>query len=121
MRDSKNTSEITTHTLQTRTIIEKRSIDTTEDKSSEIEPTALPLEFEHKSGNTPFKFKQMAKSEKGFIYEVDDEGVIHYEVFEKRINRRFNTISYPNDNSFGVWAWTYRDKEKAYKRLNGLS
>lgn len=64
-----------------------------------------------------FEFKQIEKTDNGYIYSVIGEGVTHYEVFKRRENTQFNCISYPNSNSFGVWAWSVNTLEKAKERL----
>lgn len=44
----------------------------------------------------------------------------HYEVFKRKINTKFNCISYPSDKSFGLWAWTYKDLDNAIYKLEEL-
>jgi hypothetical protein len=68
-----------------------------------------------------YKFTQICKTSKGFLYEVSSGGVItHYEVFKRKINTRFDCESYPSSKAFGVWAWTYKNKELAESKLNQL-
>ncbi len=67
-----------------------------------------------------FKFSQISKTDCGFLYEVDTVDTIYYEVFKRRINRRFARISYPTNKAFGIWAWTTPDKNKAYQLLDNL-
>ena len=62
----------------------------------------------------------MSKTDWGFIYEVDHDGHRHYEVFKKRLNHRFATVSYPTDKAFGIWAWTCMTLERAKVRLAKL-
>lgn len=76
----------------------------------------LPLHFEGKGQVRGYTFTQISKTDWGFIYEVEYGGHRHYEVFKKRLNRRFGTISYPSNKAFGVWAWTYMTLERAEKR-----
>jgi hypothetical protein len=79
-----------------------------------------------------FTFQQCMEAENAYIYAVNDKGKIHYEVFvkktaplcvdfEKRIysETHFREV-YPKANDFGVWAWTYRDKESALKKFETL-
>ena len=68
-----------------------------------------------------FKFTQLKATDLAYMYQVEDGGMIHYEVFEKRINARFGNISYPNSNAFGIWAWTFRDFDKAMRKFNELN
>lgn len=75
-------------------------------------------------------FKQIERSIRAYIYEVTDTETDHvyYEVFERRTNRRFKCISYPNDNAFGKWAWCISKGENhvaaleyALKKFNLIS
>jgi len=65
-------------------------------------------------------FKQLMKSDKGYMYEKSYMGCISYEVFKRRENKRFNCISYPSSPSFCFWAWDYRDYENALRAFNNL-
>jgi len=56
----------------------------------------------------------------GFIYEVEYDGHINYEVFKKLLNRRFATVSYPTDKAFGIWAWTIMTLERAKNKLDEI-
>lgn len=73
----------------------------------------LPIHFEGKGQVKDYTFTQISKTGWGFIYEVEYDGHIHYEVFKKRLNHRFGTVSYPTDKAFGVWAWTCMTLERA--------
>lgn len=53
-----------------------------------------------------FVFNQVKKSEKAYIYEVSDEGKIHFEVFKHVENSMYDNVSYPRSKSFGITAWT---------------
>jgi hypothetical protein len=77
----------------------------------------LPVHFEGKGQVKGYAFTQISKTDKGFIYEVEQGGYKHYEVFKKLLNRRFGTVSYPTDKAFGVWAWTSMSLEKAKAKL----
>ena len=65
-------------------------------------------------------FTQISKTDWGFIYEVEYGGYKHYEVFKKRLNHRFGTVSYPTDKAFGIWAWTCMTLERVKIRLEAL-
>ena len=69
-----------------------------------------------------YRFNQVEASENGYIYSVTckETGKVHYEVFKKKANRRFNVVSYPTSKSFGLWAWTCMDLEKAQARLKNF-
>jgi len=73
----------------------------------------LPIEFTGKGETKGFTFTQVAKSNHGYIYKVNTGALNHYEVFRKMVNSRFDTISFPKTNSFGIWAWTTRNPERA--------
>ena len=45
-------------------------------------------------------------------------GAIVYEVFKRKINKRFNCVSYPGNNAFGYWALTFPKYEQARYHLN---
>ena len=48
-------------------------------------------------------------------------GAIIYEVFKRKINKRFNCVSYPGNNAFGYWALTFPKYEQArYYLDNGF-
>jgi hypothetical protein len=80
----------------------------------------LEKEFTGRGQVKGFKFTQMDQTNKGFMYEVLADGQIHYEVFKRVLNTRYECISYPTDKAFGLWAWTTRDKNKALNRFNNL-
>ena len=68
-----------------------------------------------------FMFTQIKKSNHGYIYMVEADGLIHYEVLEHRTNTRFNCVSYPSDKAFGIWAWTFRCLGKADDKLEEIN
>ena len=48
-------------------------------------------------------------------------GAIDYEVFKRKINKRINCVSYPNNNAFGFWALTFpKDEQARYYLDNGF-
>lgn len=61
----------------------------------------------------------------GYVYQVtstaiDEDGkeiVIkpHYEIFKRRVNRRFESVRYPSSKDFGVWAWTATEMKRAFE------
>jgi hypothetical protein len=79
-----------------------------------------------------YEFIQMGENNEGYIYKVKGETVDHYEVFKKktspicidfeaRIYSEANTKEmYPKANSFGIWAWTYKSRERAINKLKEL-
>ena len=78
-----------------------------------------------------FLFEQLDKNEYAYLYKVsnkdeDTEKVkCWYEVFERRHSKELDTVldgqaihfeekeNYPRSNSFGVWAWTFNNLDKA--------
>lgn len=67
-----------------------------------------------------FVFMQLKATDEAYLYQVNDKGKIHYEVFKKRINERFGNVSYPSTKAFGVWAWCIRDYQQAITKFNEL-
>ena len=68
-----------------------------------------------------FKFTQITCTNRAFLYEINTGDTLYYEVFKRRINKRFDIESYPSSKSFGIWAWTYSDLERATKKFNQLN
>ena len=67
-------------------------------------------------------FKQLLRSKEAYLYECTGKNFnTHYEVFLRRENDRFNVVSYPKSNSFGKWAWTYSDFNKAKEKFNDIN
>jgi len=60
-----------------------------------------------------FKFTQIKKTKYGYIYLVEDCKYSHYEVFKHKENKRFECVSYPSNKSFGIWAFTTKDINRA--------
>jgi len=67
-----------------------------------------------------YEFSQLRASKRAYVYEVNKGGTLYYEVFKRVLNRRFHTVSYPTSNSFGIWAWTFNDKDKAIEKFNKI-
>jgi hypothetical protein len=83
----------------------------------------LMQSFEGKGEVSGFRFRQIANTSAGYIYEARHQEVKkpHYEVFKRRVNHRFGLISYPRAKAFGLWAWTYPTLELAQKKLKDIS
>ena len=81
----------------------------------------LEKEFIGKGQVKGFKFTQIKKNKYAYIYKVSDGENIHYEVFERKVNTRFNCESKPSNNAFGVWAWTSKDIAKSVSTFIELS
>lgn len=67
------------------------------------------------------KFKQLRKSNFAYMYEVDSGCSIYYEVFHRKVNRKFNHEIYPRAKHFSKWAWTCMSFDKAIKKFNSLN
>lgn len=67
-----------------------------------------------------FEFTQFKKTEFGYIYRIDTKDSVLYEVFQRKVNNRYNCISYPSNKAFGVWAWTYNRLDKALNKLEDI-
>lgn len=76
-----------------------------------------------------FIFTQLDRSPSAYLYRVEvpskETGKIvgvHYEVFlrKENIQARLNieNVSYPKSKSFGAWAWTVTDHDKAVELFN---
>lgn len=65
-----------------------------------------------------FEYKQVLKNDIGYIYAQHFKNeIIAYEVFYRKENTQFNCISFPGDNSFGVWAWSCKSFDRALNYL----
>lgn len=78
----------------------------------------LPTEFEGIGEVKGWNFTQLKKTELGYLYKRESEGLVYYEVFRRKENHIAETmgtgeaiISYPNANSFGIWAWCLKEHE----------
>ena len=82
-----------------------------------------------------FTFTQLEKNNKAAFYEVLDTETNkkHYEVFLLKISkpteRTFGSQKiqyleseiYPKTKAFGIWAWCFKDYQKAKNRFNSLT
>jgi hypothetical protein len=68
-----------------------------------------------------FKFEQLFANLQAFVYKVDNGSRTYYEVFLRKENTQFGTISYPSSKAFGLWAWWYGNLDKAMAKFNQLS
>ncbi len=79
----------------------------------------LKKEFYGKGEVSGYRFRQVGRTSRVYIYEVTHNDVesLHYEVFLHKENQRFGTVSYPRSNAFGSWAWTYPTLELAREKM----
>ena len=76
--------------------------------------------FDGRGQTKGFRFSQIRKTDKGFIYLVDTGDTKYYEVFKRKENTMYNCVSYPTDKAFGIWAWTIKDYDSALEKLNSF-
>lgn len=68
-----------------------------------------------------FDYEQVEATDYGYIYAQKGEtGVLAYEVFKHMENDYYDCVSFPSNEAFGTWAWTYHKLEDAQKRLETL-
>ncbi len=66
-----------------------------------------------------FDYHQVKATDKGYIYmQKDGEKTVAFEVFKHKENTQFDCVSFPGNEAFGQWAWTYRNIDEAIERLN---
>lgn len=80
----------------------------------------LEREFVGKGQVKGFIFTQLKKSEYAYLYRVNLENSHHFEVFKRKVNTQYNCVSYPSDKAFGIWAWTYKNIDKALDKFDDL-
>jgi len=68
-------------------------------------------------------FKQLKKTPYAYLYQVgcSDGHPIYYEVFRKRVNTRFNTVTYPTSKGFGIYAWTCMSYDAAIAKFKEIN
>jgi hypothetical protein len=93
----------------------------------------LPQTFEGIGEVKGFKFTQLAKEENAYLYEVNTGASTHFEVFERVsspicidfVKRTYSDTdfkeSYPKSNSFGIWAFSILNHQRAVMKLNELN
>ena len=80
----------------------------------------LQQQFQGRGEVKGYTFTQIRVTDKCFIYSKELNGSLSYEVFKRKENKRFDCISYPTSNSFGVWAWDCKSLERAEEILNNF-
>lgn len=66
-------------------------------------------------------FIQISKSSLAYLYKVQSQESIYYEVFLRKVDTRFNSEFYPRAKSFGKIAWTLMDLESANNKFKEIS
>lgn len=80
----------------------------------------LEKEFPGKGEVKGYYFKLNKQSHLVSLYEVRWDCTIRYEIFIRRVNKRFNTETYPSSKQFGKTAFTTNSIEKAEEYFNIL-
>lgn len=85
----------------------------------------LPIEFIGRGEVKGFHFHQLLRGQQCCLYEiVSDQNTIYFEVFEIKVFKvpKRNELyeSYPKANSFGLWAWTFNNYQKASDKFNKI-
>lgn len=77
-----------------------------------------------------FKFTQLKANQYAYLYEVETDASVHYEVFERKLTpiaidfqkKIFSDtdfkVVYPKSREFGISAWTCLTKEAAYEKFD---
>ena len=77
-------------------------------------------------------FNQISVCTVAYLYEVNNNGLIHYEVFKRRktavcedFEKRIYSETifkerYPKETDFGKWAWTFLSKKSARHKYKSL-
>ena len=91
----------------------------------------LELKFTGKGEVKDFNFTQLRKSDKAYLYVVESEGSIHYEVFSKKTDFLYDFenkqrlsdkyVRYPKSYDFGIWAWTFMDLNKSLDKYHEIN
>ncbi len=62
--------------------------------------------FTGRGSTRNFLFTQIKSTDKGFIYQINNNKLVHYEVFK-------NKDRYPSPSDFGKWAFCTTDLNRA--------
>lgn len=112
----KNNEQLSPRLLIAPSIKAKDNISVSaEDKSMDFPQFVkeLPLTFFGRGEVRGRKFTQIKRSDLAYLYQINLNGVIYYEVFKRRQNHLFGNITYPSSHAFGRWAWTTFSIERA--------
>ena len=81
----------------------------------------LKTQFKGRGEDKGYLFSLLGMTNQAFLYEVSLCDRKHFEVFKKRINKRFSCVSYPTSKAFGIWAFTYMNLKSAIRKYNELN
>lgn len=81
----------------------------------------------------PVHFIQLEETENAYLYKREiGEKYVDYEVFYKKVINKIKKVDgkivkleekkeiYPQAASFGKWAWSFKDINRAYKKLREI-
>ena len=93
----------------------------------------LPVQFEKKG----VSFTQVKRTANALLYKLkNQDGHEYFEVFQRKTQKPFSLWSkgtnpqeykypakekYPNDEAFGIWAWTYNLPKLAMEKFEEIS
>ena len=77
----------------------------------------LLKEFTGKGETRDLQFTQIFENGSWYVYQVDYEGQTWYEVFKRKVNSYYKTVTYPSSKAFGVWAWSSKSYKRAINRV----
>ena len=80
----------------------------------------LKTQFEGRGSVKGYLFTQICSPIWGFIYKVEYNGHLHYEVFKHRENAYWKVVSYPTEKAFGIWAYTTSSLKRAKEILESF-
>lgn len=80
----------------------------------------------------PVHFIQLVETDHAYLYKREIGKYVDYEVFKKKVSRQLVKVdgkvvkldtkqeSYPKAPSFGKWAWSFKDINRAYAKLREI-
>ncbi|WP_291118373.1 hypothetical protein [Empedobacter sp. UBA7248] len=94
-----------------------------EESLKSVDTRRLKRQFEGKGEVKGFRFTQIARNDFAVIYEKVYKNYIQttYEVFEIKVNTRFNSESYPTSKAFGIWAFDVPTMKSAIEKFQEIS
>ncbi len=82
----------------------------------------LAKEIKGRASKKGMLLKQLKASKHAYLYECTGENFnTHYEVFKHKENNYFNCVSYPSDEMFGKWAWSFNKLSEALHEFDVLN
>ncbi|GGE92246.1 hypothetical protein SAMN05443634_10886 [Chishuiella changwenlii] len=93
------------------------------ESSKNVNKVRLKRQFDGRGEVKGFRFNQIARNDFAVIYEKVYGSYIKktFEVFEIKVNTKFNIESYPKSKSFGYWAWEIDTLENAVHKFHEIT